>query len=555
MVVAVILAVLLAAVSLAVGFPFGSPSGGPGAPSQAAQAGGGTATPGTDGSGSAPPAGSAPPGTSAESPAPAPSAPAPSATPGPAGALADVAFVPVTSFRSGRSIALASQVRGIATGASPYAGLVLVKADATAELKALGVDAGSLGNRLVRASSAAVLMTTLARHPTWLGFLRADQVGPSVKALAWGSAALFGETRVASLAAWPLHASLAGGAGAAAYDPAHAWTLFAAGDLALDRGAALAIKTHGNNPNYLYDGGTVTITGHCKDCSPFGWDLPYTRRTGNKGAVRSLIKGADLAIANMEEVAVTNWTYHSHGTVFTGNPAYLAGIRSAGFDWVSMGNNHVGDFGPSGVLQSMKYLTKYGLQHGGAGANTTAAHKPSIMTVGGVKVALLSYDTIAPGYNATATKAGSALMTNGWLKHDIAGARAAGAQVVIVWPHWGVEYTIGPSATQQRLAHDAIDAGADLVIGNHPHWAESMEVYKGKPIWYALGNFTFDQTWSEPTMEGISLELTFSGGRLVQAWIHPHLILDYSQPNLMDPLGSGKVVLDQVFKGSKGLPW
>ena len=490
---------------------------------------------------------------------PSTTAPSASATPGSSAAaaapLVDVAFVPVTSFRSGRSAALPSQVAGIASGGSPYASLVLVDADADAELQALGLNASSLGSRLVRVPSPSVLMTTIATHGTWLGFLRVDDVGAAVKALAWGSVSLFGEARVASLAAWPLHAQLPAEPGGVAYNPATAWTLFAAGDLGLDRGAALAIRTHGNNPNYLYDGGMVRITGHCKDCSPFGWDLPYTQRTGHAGAVRALISGADLAIANMEEVAVTNWTFHTHGTVFTGNPAYLAGIKAAGFDWVSMGNNHVGDFGPSGVLQSMHYLTQHGLLHGGAGANTAAAHMPSIVTVGGVKVALLSYDTIAPVYNATAAKAGSARMTDAWLRHDIKAARAAGAQVVIVWPHWGVEYTTGPSQTQRTLAHDAIDAGADLVIGNHPHWAQAMEVYKGKPIWYALGNFTFDQTWSEPTMEGISLELTFSGSRLVQAWMHPHLVLDYAQPNLMDPLGSGKVVLDQVFGASKGLPW
>ncbi len=469
--------------------------------------------------------------------------------------MADVAIVPVTSFRTGKTATRAADVSGMASGASPFASLVLVKADATAEMAALGVSASALGSHLVTVASADAAMTSLAKHPTWLGFLRADQVGPSVRALAWGAASLFGETRVASLAAWPLHAKLPVASGNVAYDPAGAWTLYAAGDLGLDRGAALAIKNHGNNPNYLYDGGTVTITGHCKDCSQFGWDLPYTQRTGHAGAVRSLIKGADFAIANMEEVAVKNFTFHPHGTVFTGNPAYLAGVRDAGFDWVSMGNNHVGDFGSAGVLQSMQYLTQYGLLHGGAGANTTAAHKPTIVTVKGVKIALLSYDTIAPVYNATTTKAGSARMTNAWLKHDIKAARAAGAQVVIVWPHWGVEYTAGPTQTQQTLAHDAIDAGADLVIGNHPHWAQAMEVYKGHPIWYALGNFTFDQTWSEPTMEGISLEFTFSGSRLLQVWLHPHLVLDWAQPNFMDPAGSGKVVLNQIFKASKNLPW
>ena len=483
------------------------------------------------------------------------------ATPSPAvaNAVAKVAIVPVVNFRSGRTSAVIADVTGIGTAASPYAGLVLVKADAPAILAALGTGAAKLGSHLATVPSADALATSLAVHRTWLGFLRADQVGPSVHALAWGSQAMFGETRVASLAVWTLNADLAVVAGAApAYDPAAAWTLFAAGDLALDRGAALAIKTHARGPDYLYDGGNVTITGHCPKCSSFGWDLPYTKRLGGNGpngVVRAAIDGADLAIANMEEVAVTNWSYHPHGTVFTGNPAYLSGIKDAGFDWVSMGNNHVGDFGSAGVLQAMGYLDAHLLLHGGAGANTTAAHQPSIIPVGGVKVALLSYDTIAPSYNATATKAGSARMTVAWLKKDIAAARAAGAGVVIVWPHWGVEYTTGPSSTQVSLAHAAIDAGADLVIGNHPHWAQAMEVYKGRPIWYALGNFTFDQTWSEPTMEGITLELTFSGKKLVQVRMRPHLVLDMAQPNFMDPLGAGKVVMNQVFGASKNLPW
>jgi hypothetical protein len=546
--VAAVVLLVLVAIGFSGGLHLGS-SGASSAPGASASAGlglVGSAAPGSSGSGSASsdaPSDSATPGDSS----------APSSAP--TTSIANVAFVPVTSFRSGRTTTRATDVKGIASGASPYASLVLVKADAAAELQALGLDAGSLGTKLVKVADANALMTTLSKHATWLGFLRADQVAPAVKALAWGTSSLFGEVRVAAITDWPLRAKLAVSSDQTAYDPGKAWTVFAAGDLALDRGAALAIKTHGNDSNYLYSGGTVKITGHCRNCSPFGWDLPYTTRTGHTGAVRSLISGADLSIANMEEVAVKNWSYHPHGTVFTGNPAYLVGIKNAGFDWVSMGNNHVGDFGPGGVLQSMGYLTQHGLLHGGAGANTAAAHKPSIVTVNGIKVALLSYDTVANVYNATATKAGSARMTNAWLKKDIKAARAAGAQVVIVWPHWGVEYTAGPSATQQRLAHNAIDAGADLVIGNHPHWAQAMEVYKGKPIWYALGNFTFDQTWSEPTMEGISLELTFSGTHLVQAWMHPHLVLDYSQPNLMDPLGSGKAVLNQIFGASKDLAW
>ena len=142
------------------------------------------------------------------------------------------------------------------------------------------------------------------------------------------------------------------------------------------------------------------------------------------------------------------------------------------------------------------------------------------------------------------------------MKEDVAAAREAGADVVIVFPHWGVEYSARPFTGQQRLARQIIDAGADMVIGNHAHWAGAMEVYKGKPIWYALGNFVFDQTWSEPTMEGITLELTFRGDRLVQAKMRPHIILDKAQPNFLDERGDGKIVMGQVYEASKGiLPW
>ncbi|HEY8989838.1 MAG TPA: CapA family protein, partial [Candidatus Limnocylindrales bacterium] len=153
-------------------------------------------------------------------------------------------------------------------------------------------------------------------------------------------------------------------------------------------------------------------------------------------------------------------------------------------------------------------------------------------------------------------RAGSAQMSAKVVRQDVVAARKAGARVVIVFPHWGTEYDPTPFAGQQALARAAIDAGADVVIGNHAHWAGAMEVYHGKPIWYALGNFVFDQTWSEPTMEGITLELTFRGPALVQARMRPHVILDKSQPNFLDPAGDGRVVMGQIFDASKGkLPW
>jgi poly-gamma-glutamate synthesis protein (capsule biosynthesis protein) len=317
-----------------------------------------------------------------------------------------------------------------------------------------------------------------------------------------------------------------------------------------------AVALKGKGVDFPFAGGTAEVTGHCKDCSPLGWDLPYTKRTGGGGAVRHLLRGADIAVANFENPAPDSFRYHTHGTVFSADPELIAGLAHAGIDVVSLANNHIGDAGRAGVLQTRSNLSRFGIKFAGAGANLAQARQPAILSAGGIKVAILGYDTIAKGYCATATKAGSAQLSARTVKADVAAARRAGAQLVIVYPHWGTEYDPTPFAGQRAVAHAIIDAGADIVIGNHAHWAGGMEVYKGRPIWYALGNFVFDQTWSEPTMEGMTLELTFRGKTLVQVRMRPHIILDGAQPNLLDPAGDGRVVLGQVFSASKGmLPW
>ena len=223
---------------------------------------------------------------------------------------------------------------------------------------------------------------------------------------------------------------------------------------------------------------------------------------------------------------------------------------------MSLANNHIGDAGRAGILQTITNLDRFGLRHSGAGATSAAAHKPAWFTVDGVRVAILAYDTIAKYYAAGPSTPGSAQLTAAGVRADVAAARRAGANLVLVYPHWGTEYDPTPFAGQQALAHAVIDAGADMVIGNHAHRVGAMELYKGKPIWYALGNFVFDQTWSEPTMEGMLLEMTFRGRTLVQVRLHPTIILDGAQPNFLDPAGDGRVVLGQLFDASKGmLPW
>ena len=494
-------------------------------------------------------------------PAVAPSEPAPTASPVPTAtpvALADVAIVPVTHFRTQFSSSTVAEVRSVLAGTNKrYNAIEVVAADADAILAALGVARPTVASRLVLAPDAAKLAKDLSTNRQRLGFLRADQVGPSVRALSWGRDALFGVGRLATLAAWPLIARVPAESAPAvpAYDPGAAWTLFAGGDIMLDRGVAKTVKVDGKGVNFPFNGGTADITGHTC-CSQFGWKQPVVRRTGNAGAVRALVEGADLAIANFENPAPNRFRWHTSGTIFSADPKLIDGLTNAGIDYVSLGNNHIRDVGANGIIQTIANLEKRGIAWSGAGKDLAQARRPAMLDARGTKVAILGYDTIAKYYAASATRAGSAQMTGAVVKADVAAARKAGADLVIVFPHWGTEYDATPFAGQQRLARAAIDAGADIVIGNHAHWAAAMEVYKGKPIWYALGNFVFDQTWSEPTMEGITLELTFVGKDLRQIRMRPHIILDRAQPNFLEPTGDGKIVMGQVFAASKGLlPW
>ena len=480
-------------------------------------------------------------------------APSPSSAPTP-GAIVAVPIVPVADYRTTATAITKHDVDAVLAGASKrWTTLELVADQSKSILDALHLSPGA--RRIVEAPDAGALMADLAAHRDRLAFLRADEVGPGVRALGWDARQLFGVHRLKSVGGWSLTARLPAPS-QAGYDPSATWTLFAAGDLGLDRTYAYVVKNLGKGMDYPFDGGTARIA-RLVCCSPFGWKVPTIVSTGHPGAMRDLISSADLALANMEESAPTHFSFHRHGTVFTGDPALIAGIARSGIDVASVASTHIGDGGRAGILQTIASLKKNGIVPFGAGTNLAAARQPAIFEMGGVKVAILGYDGISSKYyGATATTIGDAPLSAAYIKADVAAARAAGAQVVIVFPHWGIEYTFGPSATQQRLGHLMIDAGADIVIGNHPHWVQSVEIYKGKPIWYSLGNFTFDQSWSEPTLEGISLELTFRGSTLVQAWMNPHILVRAVQPNLLDIAGDGQRVLAPVFKASgKLLPW
>jgi poly-gamma-glutamate synthesis protein (capsule biosynthesis protein) len=185
----------------------------------------------------------------------------------------------------------------------------------------------------------------------------------------------------------------------------------------------------------------------------------------------------------------------------------------------------------------------------GGGSNLAEARQPAIQTVKGTRVALLGYNEIPPnGFYAGANSPGIAPVDLTTLPQDIAAARAQ-ADLVIPFFHWGVEYTKDPTKTQQQAARLAIDAGADMVLGSHPHWVQAIESYKGRLIIYCLGNFIFDQDWSQQTVEGCMLHLYWRGATLVGMRFVPYLIEDRCQPNII-PQAQAVDIFERIWSAT-----
>jgi hypothetical protein len=487
-----------------------------------------------------------------------PAAPAPSPTTGPPASppatpptlvAEDVPLVPVVSFWSGATSITRDRIASAITGNDPvYRKVVVPTGLGDAVDSAFGIarsgTIGGNGNPLEAEPDA--LANAIADGA--LGLVPLPSVTPTVRALAVDGVSLFGNGRVASIDQWPLKIEL--NLPPDSWDQAQTWTLVAGGDILLDRGVANEVTMLGKGVDFPWDGGTVEVTGHhC--CTPFGWPVPETRRTGNAGIVRSLFDGADISLANLEGPVKQNATYHQHGLTFTGDPRLLDGVQDAGLDFLSLANNHIGNGGVRGLTDTIAALDARGIAHAGAGLNLSEAATPAYLSAGGQSVAVISCSQVG-GFVAADDRAGDQRCSAPSVIAAITAARAV-ADVVIVFPHWGVEYRATPTSSQRALAAAWAAAGADLILGSHPHWAEAVSDIDGTFVFYCLGNLVFDQTWSESTMEGLIVELTFQGSRLVQAWLHPTFIMSAAQPNLLDYDGGGSALLARVHDASSGL--
>ena len=236
--------------------------------------------------------------------------------------------------------------------------------------------------------------------------------------------------------------------------------------------------------------------------------------------------------------------------------ASVEGLAFAGFDVITVATNHVKDCGQGvcgnqAFFDTLANLQAAGIAPVGGGADIADARRPAVLTVRGVRFAFLGYDDIAPHYHAGAGSPGVAPLDESYLREDIAAAKQL-ADVVVVLPQWGVEYTADPTARQRALAAVAVEAGADLVIGNHPHWVQAAEAIDGAFVAYALGNFVFDQDWSIPTQQGVVLEAAFHGSQLKGVAYHPIHIVDQHQPVFATP-AEAREILDRIWAASAAL--
>jgi len=230
----------------------------------------------------------------------------------------------------------------------------------------------------------------------------------------------------------------------------------------------------------------------------------------------ALFAGADIRLANLECVVATTGSPGSKNYTFRAHPRVLPVLRRH-LDGVTLANNHSGDFGRSAFVDMLRRFERHRLGQAGGGMNLAQAHTPWLIERAGLRIAILSYNEFMPrSFEADFDAPGIAWSEDEQVEGDIRKARRVHqADLVIPIMHWGWENERTANTRQRELARRMIEAGADAVIGGHPHVTQDIEHHQGKPIVYSVGNFIMKETDNAWQREGwlLQLELDRSGVR------------------------------------------
>ena len=290
-------------------------------------------------------------------------------------------------------------------------------------------------------------------------------------------------------------------------------SLVAVGDISYSRGVERIVKKQ-NNINY-----------------------PFSKIYG-------YLRSADLVFGNLETPITQGPEIPDFAMIFRSNPGIELALKQAGFSILSLANNHTPNFGEKGLKDTFNYLKNVGIRYVGAGRNRQEAYQAIYIKKKGIKFAFLAYNdpgVVPASYEASGNHAGTAFMRINRMTEAVKEAKQK-TDFVIVSMHSGIEYTKKPNNSQIKFAHAAIDAGADLVIGHHPHVVQTLEKYKGKYIFYSLGNFVFDQPQLQETKEGLAVKIYFTKDRINKISLLPVVMENLAQPRMADADEAKKIL-------------
>jgi len=258
-------------------------------------------------------------------------------------------------------------------------------------------------------------------------------------------------------------------------------------------------------------------------------------------ATRSILQGGDVTFVNLESPLLPSCPDIVTGFTFCADARFAAALQGAGVDVVNVANNHSTNAGQSGLDQTAQVLQAHGMQ-------VTGFARLAVVSVRGVRFGFVGMNLVGAHLDPAA------------LRSLIDRARAQ-SDVVVVQFHWGREYETYPFSAAgiapddpKQVGRIAIDDGADIVIGNHPHCVQGSEMYHGHLITYAHGNFIFDQDWSTGTQEGVIGRYWFDGTRLAGVQYLPVRISGDLQPRPLDPsAGEGRQILGRMLRSAQEL--
>ena len=266
--------------------------------------------------------------------------------------------------------------------------------------------------------------------------------------------------------------------------------------------------------------------------------------------VASYLKAADLRFGGLEASMSRLGAPASGKIVMRHDPEMVQGYIEGGFDVLAFASNHCMDYGVEPFVETMELLERNGIAYSGAGRNIQEARTPAVIERGGVRYGFLSYVLeLLLGWGAGPAKPGVApirqdalygppYVNEEDLEAMIADVERARPRVdfLLASFHWGASQSRTLTLSQQAAAHAAIEAGVDVVVGHHPHIVQGVEVYRGRPVFYALGNFVLDHDhpmFLPTARESICLKLTLRGGALSRVAVSPVLIEADGSPRLL----------------------